>query len=205
VNETDDRLNVYYIMLEKVQSFADGKYDLERKDIENIYFEQRGDVAEQLEEMSITKRGVSTGMLLFPSDNLPTIPALEALSVLDPSLQPPTHADDPAKLLSQTRSASGSTVGRSPSVASKATLGRQVSSGGSAFEKKTLPPPAGGVVAAPPPYTTSPSSQSITTQGSIKKKAPPPPPPLKPKPSYGTKYATAIFDFEAQVCRPFLM
>jgi amphiphysin len=49
-------------MLDKVQSFADGKYDLNRKDIENIYFEQRGDVAEQLEEMGITKRGVSTGM-----------------------------------------------------------------------------------------------------------------------------------------------
>jgi amphiphysin len=205
LNMTDDRLNVYYIMLEKVQSFADGKYDLERKDIENIYFEQRGDVAEQLEEMSITKRGVSTGMLLFPSNNLSSMSALEALSVLDTSFQPPPHADDSAKLLSQTRSASGSTVGRSPSIASKTTLGRQVSSGGSAFEKKTLPPPAGGVVAAPPPYTTSPSSQSITTQGSIKKKAPPPPPPLKPKPSYGTKYATAIFDFEAQVCRPFFI
>lgn len=56
-----------------------------------------------------------------------------------------------------------------------------------------MPPPAPGAVAAPPPYTTTLSS------GSIKKKAPPPPPPLKPKPSYGTKYATAIFDFEAQV------
>ena len=49
-------------MLEKVQSFADGKYDLSRKDIENIYLEQRGDAAEQLEEMAITKRMVSTGM-----------------------------------------------------------------------------------------------------------------------------------------------
>lgn len=54
-------------------------------------------------------------------------------------------------------------------------------------------------MAAPPPYTSTPSSQSLATQGSIKKKAPPPPPPLKPKPSYGATYATAIFDFEAQV------
>lgn len=62
----DYRLNVYYIMLDKVQSFADGKYDLSRKDIENIYFEQRGDIGEILEEMGITKRGVSTGeSLLF--------------------------------------------------------------------------------------------------------------------------------------------
>ena len=164
-------------MLDKVQSFADGKYDLERKDIENIYFEQRGDVGDILEEMGITKRGVSTGTSPFTS---PYLVALKST----------------AKLISQNRSASGS-VGRSPSIASKpGGIGRQVSSG-STFEKK-LPPPAPGTVAAPPPYTTSPSSQSITTQGSIKKKAPPPPPPLKPKPSYGTKYATAIFDFEAQ-------
>ena len=50
-------------MLEKVQSFADGKYDLNRKDIENIYLEQRGDAAEQLEELQVTRRGAlhSTG------------------------------------------------------------------------------------------------------------------------------------------------
>ena len=59
----DHRLNVYYIMLEKVQSFGDGKYDFTRTDIENIYFEQRGEAGEQLEEMSITKSMASTGKL----------------------------------------------------------------------------------------------------------------------------------------------
>jgi hypothetical protein len=63
--DADPRLNVYYIMLDKVQSFADGKYDLSRKDIENIYFEQRGDIGDILEEMGITKRGVSTGQSLI--------------------------------------------------------------------------------------------------------------------------------------------
>ena len=48
-------------MMEKLQSFADGKYDLSNKDIENIYLEQRGDAAEQIEELSITKRGLPTG------------------------------------------------------------------------------------------------------------------------------------------------
>ena len=48
-------------MLEKVQSFADGKYDMERKDVENIYLEQRGDAAEQLDDLPITKRIASTG------------------------------------------------------------------------------------------------------------------------------------------------
>jgi amphiphysin len=64
--DADIRLNVYYIMLDKVQSFADGKYDLSRKDIENIYFEQRGDIGDILEEMGITKRGVSTGQSHIP-------------------------------------------------------------------------------------------------------------------------------------------
>lgn len=61
---THYRLNVYYIMMEKLQSFADGKYDLTRKDIEDIYLEQRGDAAERIEELQITKRIISTGVYL---------------------------------------------------------------------------------------------------------------------------------------------
>lgn len=84
-------------------------------------------------------------------------------------------------------------------MSSKPSLGRQPSSG-SFYRKDPPPPPSAAatsrVVAAPPPYTSTPSSSSIT------KKAPPPPPPLKPKPSFNVKYATALFDFEAQVSRP---
>ena len=160
----DARLNVYYIMLEKVQSFSDGKYDLSRKDVEEIYFEQRGDAGEQMEELSITKRLVST-----------------------------------AKMMATHRSASGS-VGRAGSIASRTSgLERKTSDASYATKKaeSSYAPPS-RVVAAPPPYTSTPSSSSIT--GVSGKKAPPPPPPLKPKPSYGAvKYATAIFDFEAQV------
>ncbi|WRT66473.1 uncharacterized protein IL334_003432 [Kwoniella shivajii] len=58
------QLNVFYIIQEKIQSFADGKYDLSRKDIEDIYLEQRGDVAEQIDEMAITKRIASTAKLV---------------------------------------------------------------------------------------------------------------------------------------------
>ncbi|WWC62090.1 uncharacterized protein I303_104680 [Kwoniella dejecticola CBS 10117] len=58
------QLNVFYIIQEKLQSFADGKYDLSRKDIESIYLEQRGDTAEQIEEMAIVKRITSTAKML---------------------------------------------------------------------------------------------------------------------------------------------
>jgi len=57
------RLNCFYLMQDKLQSFADGKYDLARTDIENVYFEQRGDSADALDELTITKRMVSTGEL----------------------------------------------------------------------------------------------------------------------------------------------
>jgi amphiphysin len=48
-------------MHDKLQSFVDGKYDLTNKDIESIYFSQRGDAAEKMEELQITKRMISTG------------------------------------------------------------------------------------------------------------------------------------------------
>lgn len=48
-------------MQDKIQSFADGKYDVTNKDIEGIYFSQRGDAADQIEALTITKRLVSTG------------------------------------------------------------------------------------------------------------------------------------------------
>ncbi|ADV20384.1 hypothetical protein I315_01487 [Cryptococcus gattii Ru294] len=162
------QLNVYYIMMEKLQSFADGKYDLTRKDIENIYLEQRGDAAERIEELQITKRIVST-----------------------------------AKMLQQHRSASGSGApGRANSIASRTTshtLDRKASTDSygsySAAEKKTFSPQS-HAVSAPPPYTAPAAGNG--TNSTAGKKAPPPPP-LKPKPSYNNvKYATAIFDYEAQ-------
>lgn len=58
---TAARLNVFYIMLDKIQSFGDGKYDMERKDVESIYLEQRGNAGEQIDDLSITKRNASTG------------------------------------------------------------------------------------------------------------------------------------------------
>ncbi len=51
-------------MQDKLQSYADGKYDV-TQDIENTYLEQRGTAAEELEELTITKRVVSTGESAF--------------------------------------------------------------------------------------------------------------------------------------------
>jgi amphiphysin len=48
-------------MLDKLQSFADGKYDITNRDIEGVYFEQQGDVADKLDNLAITQRIASTG------------------------------------------------------------------------------------------------------------------------------------------------
>jgi amphiphysin len=55
-------------MQDKLQSYADGKYDLTRQDFENIYFDQRGDAAEQMDQLTITKRMVSTGQFCSERD-----------------------------------------------------------------------------------------------------------------------------------------
>jgi amphiphysin len=56
------RLNVFYLMLEKIQTFVDGKYDLQRNDLDQIYDEAVGDIPERLESLQIVQRQVSTGM-----------------------------------------------------------------------------------------------------------------------------------------------
>ncbi|CDZ98347.1 Amphiphysin [Phaffia rhodozyma] len=58
------QLNIFYMMLEKLQSFADGKYDLSRTDMDNIYDEAIGDTAEVLEGLSVVQRQTSTAKMM---------------------------------------------------------------------------------------------------------------------------------------------
>ncbi|OCF60729.1 hypothetical protein L486_00368 [Kwoniella mangroviensis CBS 10435] len=126
------QLNVYYIMQEKLQSFADGKYDLSRKDVESIYLEQRGDTAEQIEEMAIVKRITSTAKMLQ---------AHRSAS----GTSTPNRAGSIAS-----RTTSNSYLDRKNSYGSSAAAG----------EKSTFSPPS-RTVAAPPPYTSASSTTSI--------------------------------------------
>jgi len=56
------RLNIYYMVLEKLSSFAEGKYDtsLPFHDIATDYEAKRTDALQQIEDMAITKRIIST-------------------------------------------------------------------------------------------------------------------------------------------------
>ncbi|KAJ9100543.1 hypothetical protein QFC21_003586 [Naganishia friedmannii] len=190
------QLNIFYLMQDKIQSFADGKYDVAQKDIEGIYFSQRGDASDQLDALTITKRLVSTGTFNPPYSSAFPLPIAHILLL------------DLAKLMSGHRSASGSVAGRSPldrkssvtSSASATGLGRQPSYNAGTAAKYGLPPPAHAspAVAAPPPYTAG-GTGLASTAGSIKK-APPPPPPMKRAASAAPQpeICVALYDFAPQ-------
>ena len=60
---TAARLNIYYIMLEKLQGFTNGRYDTSgaTADIATHYESSRTDAAEQIDALNVTKRILSTG------------------------------------------------------------------------------------------------------------------------------------------------
>lgn len=59
---SDDRLNIYYMVLEKLSSFTEGKYDVSLlfRDIASDYEAKRPGALQQIEDMAITKRIIST-------------------------------------------------------------------------------------------------------------------------------------------------
>ncbi|KAF8741682.1 BAR protein, partial [Rhizoctonia solani] len=60
------QLNIFYLMLEKLQQFASGKYETNGTvaDIENSYHSRTTDAIERIEALTITKRMVSTAKMV---------------------------------------------------------------------------------------------------------------------------------------------
>ncbi|KAG8926092.1 hypothetical protein FRC00_003263 [Tulasnella sp. 408] len=194
------QLNIFYLMLEKLNYFCEKKYDTAgtTQDVVNTYEQRRGDAREQVEALGIAKKYISTAKQLQASRS-----ASGGLS--------------PGGGLSRATS-SASTLRTSPTSyappSRAATVSSSASKFGSLASKKAPPPPPPGAslsanaAAPPPPYSpagagAAPSlarSVSATSGGGIKK-APPPPPPVKPKPAPAPKpvvYVTALYDFDAQ-------
>lgn len=57
------RLNIFYLMLEKLNYFCEKKYDTAgtTQDVVNTYEQRRGDAREQVEALGIAKKFISTG------------------------------------------------------------------------------------------------------------------------------------------------
>ncbi|KAI0296673.1 BAR-domain-containing protein [Russula brevipes] len=168
------QLNIYYMILDKINQFSEGKYtlDVTGAQIAADFEEKRGDSAAVIEALSVTQRFISTSKLV--SQNRAASGA-------------PTSVGRSASIAS-----------------TSTTTSRGLSSSGSLVKKAPPPPPApfgsakssaastsSSYAAPPPPYTASAAAAAAT------KRAPPPPPPLKPKPA-PVKYVVALFDFAAQ-------
>lgn len=180
------QLNIFYLILEKMQSFADeGKYDITNAPgaaIQEDYESKRTDAWEQIEGLQIVKRIISVSRLVQANRaNQGGSPGLSRAATSASASSTGTY---------------GSRLGTAPPPSRAASVG-------ASFKKAPPPPPPslGGYSAAPPPYSPAASGSSIASAAAAGKRAPPPPPPLKPKPKPPvpqTVYVTAVYDFEAQ-------
>ncbi|KZW02672.1 BAR-domain-containing protein [Exidia glandulosa HHB12029] len=178
------QLNIFYLMMEKLQGFTDGKFStsMSGNEIAAEYEEKRGDVVERVEGLTITHRIISTSRMMQQHRST-------------------------SGLTAPSGSGSGG-LSRSTSTASSATGTSRAlppsSTGSVGFKKAPPPPPSshfggGGGNAAPPPY--SPPQNGVGASAAMAaatKRAPPPPPGPKPKPKPEIKYVVALYDFAAQ-------
>lgn len=198
------RLNIYYLLLEKLNSFADSaKYEITNMsggEIERSYEEKRTDAWHMIENLKIVSRIVSVCRLCSASFGS-SINAFAARLVQTARSQ--NNSQRASTAVSPTTSAGSGSNLRSPPP------GHSMSSA-AAYKKAAPAPPSHGRTspsathAAPPPYSPSPPANGSSTAGATAtaKKAPPPPPPLKskPKPKPAVQYVVALYDFSAQVC-----
>lgn len=148
------RLNIFYITLDKIQTFASGKYELVANPADAIstYESKQSDARDTIDNLTINKRMVSTARLIQTS---------RQNSGLSPTASHP----------------SGS-LARAPSSASTVTPRPALGTATSSFKKAPPPPPpSAAAVAAPPPYTPGSAPAAAAT-----KRPPPPIPASKPKP-----------------------
>ncbi|GLB36589.1 putative BAR domain containing protein [Lyophyllum shimeji] len=162
------QLNIYYLILEKMNSFADeAKYDITNapgSQIQQDYETKRTNAWEVIEDLGIIKRIISVSKLVQASR-------------------------------SQNGQSSGaSSVGRSPSTSSSS---RAAPSAAPPFKKAPPPPPSSASSHAPPPPYT-PSSSGSSAAATKRPPPPPPPLKPKPKIVPKVQYVVALYDFTAQ-------
>ncbi|KZV74772.1 BAR-domain-containing protein [Peniophora sp. CONT] len=173
------QLNIFYMLLEKLNTFVDGKYDVTVSPAQIVeeYEQKRGDSAEQIEALAITQKFISTSKIVAQSRGL----------------SPGASLGRSASSLS-----TGSAASRSPSTFQKKNPPPPPPSFGT--KSSYSAPPAPSSSAAPPPYQPPAAGNVAAAAAAAGKRAPPPPPPLKPKPSAApaVQYVVALYDFAAQ-------
>ncbi|KAF9454932.1 BAR-domain-containing protein [Macrolepiota fuliginosa MF-IS2] len=166
------QLNIYYLILEKMNSFADAsKLDIANmpgSQIAQTYEEKRTDAWHVIENMNIVKRIVSVSRLVQASRSQNNLKQQSGSGL---------RAPPPSRSLSSAAAYKKSPP-PPPSMSASPSMGY-----------------------APPPYSPSPPEEkgSAAAAAAAAKRAPPPPPmKSKPKPKPAIQYVVALYDFAAQ-------
>ncbi|KAI0668719.1 BAR-domain-containing protein [Trametes maxima] len=161
------QLNIFYLMLEKLNGFAEGKFEVTvpAAQIASDYEEHRSDALERIEALNIAKRILSTSRM---------VQAQRAAS-----------------------GGGGPSIGRSPSTLSSASSMASRSPASSTFSKKAPPPPPGSASLAPPPPYSPPAANTNISLAAKKAPPPPPPLKPKPKPAVQYVVALYDFSAQA--------
>ncbi|KAI0063155.1 BAR-domain-containing protein [Artomyces pyxidatus] len=166
------QLNIFYMLLEKINQFSDGKYDVSvaAAQISQDYETKLGDAATITEALSITQRFISTSKLVSQH------------RTLSPN----------SSTLGRSPSSTSTTSAVPPSTSFAKTMPPPPPYSGST-KAAYVPPPQ--QAAALPPYSAA-GAGAASAAAAAAKRPPPPPPPLKPKPN--VQYVVALYDFAAQ-------
>jgi len=166
------QLNIYYVFLDNITQFAEKRYDITNTtgaQIASDYEEKRTDAWSTIEEMSITRRFVSTSK---------TLQANRAGAGLG---RTPSNAT----------TSSATSMPRSPSSSSAAAFKKS--------PPPPPLPSMGGGSAPPPPYAPPYNGANVAAAGTKRAPPPPPALKPKPKPPVpAAHYVVALYDFEAQ-------
>ncbi|KAF8887749.1 hypothetical protein BD779DRAFT_1645412 [Infundibulicybe gibba] len=171
------QLNIYYLILEKMNSFAEEtKYEVSGvtgSQVAQEYEDKRTDAWSLIENLNIIKRIISVSKLVQANRSQNSLG----------------------------RTASVATASSASSSNSRMPPPPRMPSSNPPFKKAPPPPPMSSSASAhapPPPYTPSTGGSAMASAAA--KKKPPPPPPLKPKPKVvpQVQYVVALYDFTAQ-------
>ncbi|EIM83418.1 BAR-domain-containing protein [Stereum hirsutum FP-91666 SS1] len=174
------QLNIYYMLLEKLSGFAEGKYDItvSAAQIAEEYEGKRTESWQTIEELNITQRIVSTSKMVqqqrLTSGSSSQLGRTTSTSTTSSRVPPPASGSFQKKAPPPPPSSSSSFKAKSP-----------------------VPPSSPPAPAAPPPYSPS-TNGTAAAAAAAAKRAPPPPPPLKSKPKPAVQYVVALYDFAAQ-------
>ena len=141
------QLNIFYMMLEKLNAYtAAANIDTKNAgDVESIYLEKQGDAGAQLNDLSITKRGLSTAQIMSANRIAGAATGGAALRSKAPSISSGSRFTPPITRQNSSGTASTAGAGRvhaPPPYSPASGAGAPLASPGLSGKRAPPPPPA---------------------------------------------------------------